>query len=102
MDLTFTPLAARKVLGIISAKGGSLALRIKIQRNLTGSYNWSMGLEQRTNEAIMVGKVPIMADQMTCSHLDGLIIDWIMTPEGEGFGVFDRSLQKRDLKLGAD
>jgi Fe-S cluster assembly iron-binding protein IscA len=102
MDLTFTPLAARKVLGIISAKGGNLALRVKIQRSLTGSHSWSMGLEHRTSEAIMVGNVPIMADQMTRSHLDGLMIDWLITPEGEGFGVYDRSLQKRDLKLGAD
>jgi len=30
---------------------------------------------------------------MIWEHLEGLVIDWVQTPEGSGFGVYDQSLR---------
>lgn len=101
MQLTFTPRAARKLQGIMADKGGGLALRIRVRSSITG-VKWEMSLEPASPDVILVNGVPVQADLQSRSHLDGLIIDWIQTPAGAGFGVYDRSLSQRDLKLGAD
>lgn len=90
--LTFTSRAARQLEQIIADKGGGLALRIQINRSL-GAMAWSMTLQPRTEAAHLVGTVPVLADHNTLSKLDAVTIDWIQTPEGPGFGVFDRNLQ---------
>ncbi len=101
MQLSFTPAAVRKLRSIMEEKGGNLALRIRIRRSIRG-LSWQMTLEPAEPEAILVDGVPIHADKATQHHLDGLIIDWTQTPDGEGFGVYDRSMIRRDWKLGAD
>lgn len=102
MQLSFTPKAARKVQEIMAGKGGQLALRIRIRRGMTG-VEWKMTLEPSSAEAVVVeGGVPVLADQQSRSYLEGVIIDWIQTPNGPGFGIFDRSLAQQDIRLGAD
>jgi Fe-S cluster assembly iron-binding protein IscA len=101
MQLQFTPRAVRKLKEILAAKGGGLAIRIRIRRTLSG-FEWSITLEPATPEAIYVDGLPILADQATQSRLDGLVIDWVQTPSGPGLGVYDRNLVQRDLRQGAD
>jgi Fe-S cluster assembly iron-binding protein IscA len=97
LQLTFSPQAVRKILSIINDKGDGLAVRIRIRRN-----EWKLTLERATTEAFLIDGVPILADEQTLEQLDGLMIDWLQTPAGPGFGVMDRKLQTRDLRLGAD
>lgn len=88
---SFTPQAARKISEIILEKGGQLALNIQIERGLTGS-NWRLTLEPRQPSALIVEGVPVHATSAALKQLDGLIIDWVMTPDGPGLGVYDRNL----------
>lgn len=86
---------------MIAEKGGGLALRMKVRRGIKG-IEWKLTLEPASAEVIMVDGVPILADQQSLHHLEDLIIDWVQTPAGPGFGVMDRNFQQRDLKMGAD
>jgi Fe-S cluster assembly iron-binding protein IscA len=88
-------------LGFIAEKGSNLALRIKIRRSLAG-YEWTMRLERLSSEAVTVNGVPVLADLASWTCLDGMVIDWVQTPEGPGFGVYDRSLQDQNLRLAGD
>jgi Fe-S cluster assembly iron-binding protein IscA len=97
MPFSFTPAAAQKLLAIMAGKSGSLALRIDIHRGLGGT-EWRMTLEPRTADALMVDGVPVHASPATLKQLEGLIIDWVMTPDGPGLGVYDKSLIERDLR----
>ncbi len=101
MQLTFTPKAAQKVLSIIADKGGGLALRIRVGRSI-GGPEWKMTLEVASSEAMLVNGVPVLADKGAQSHLDGMVVDWVMTPQGPGFGVYDRNLVKREYNQAAD
>ena len=92
MNLTFTQAAARKILGIMAEKGGNLALRIKITRGLTGE-NWAFTLEPRSAAAEVVDGVPVAADSSTAARLEEMVIDWVGTAMGAGFGVYDRNLR---------
>ncbi|MFZ5815239.1 MAG: hypothetical protein ACOY93_08035 [Bacillota bacterium] len=94
MQFSFTPQASKKLLSIMSEKGGNLALRIDIHKGLGGT-EWRMTLEPRSAEALQVDGVPVHVDSSTLKQLEGLIIDWIVTPEGPGLGVYDRSLIDR-------
>jgi hypothetical protein len=35
-------------------------------------------------------------------YLDGLVIDWVQTPQGPGFGIYAMNLQKLEMRMGAD
>lgn len=96
MPFNFTPAAARKVLSIMAGMGGALSLRIQIRRSVGGD-KWSMALEPGTSKAVMVDGVPVVIDPASEAALEGIIIDWVQTPEGEGFGVYDRNL--RDMRI---
>jgi Fe-S cluster assembly iron-binding protein IscA len=96
MQFSFTPMAVRKIQAIMAEKGGALALRIQIRRS-AGADKWAMTLEPRTAEALLVDGVPVVVDSNTRSILEGLMIDWVQTPAGPGFGVFDQNLQ--DVRL---
>jgi len=97
VDFTFTPAAARKLQGYMAEKGSNVALRIQIRRSITGT-EWAMTLEPRTGEAVTVGGVPVLVDPKTASQLEGLVIDWVQTPKGPGFGVYNRNLQDYPAK----
>jgi Fe-S cluster assembly iron-binding protein IscA len=97
LQLTFSPQAVRKILSIINDKGGGLAVRIRIRRS-----EWKVTLERATTEALLIDGISVLADEQTMEQLDGLMIDWLQTPDGPGFGVMDRKVQTRDLRLGAD
>lgn len=96
MQFSFTPQASQKLLGIMAQKGGNLALRINIARGLTG-LEWKMTLEPRTADAIVADGVPVHASTRTLQEMEGLIIDWVVTPDGPGLGVYDKNLLDRDL-----
>lgn len=91
MQLTLTPRATTKILDIIAEKGGHLALRIKV-RKLLGSFNWEMSLQPHGADLVYVNSVPLDLDATSRQHLDGLVIDWVQTPEGPGFGIYGRDL----------
>lgn len=95
MAFTFTPAAAKKLLAILAERGGNLALRIDIHKALGGGQEWKMTLENRSPECLVVSGVPVSATAATLKQLDGLIIDWVTTPEGPGLGVYDKSLMDR-------
>jgi Fe-S cluster assembly iron-binding protein IscA len=97
MQLTFTPAAARKLRGIIAARGDSVALHIQIRRGA-----WAMTLEPAGSEVLMVSGVPTVADLQSQTYLDGVVIDWVQTPQGPGFGIYDMNLQKLEMRMGAD
>lgn len=88
---SFTPQAAKKISEIMLEKGGNLALSIHIEGGLTGS-NWRLTLERRQPSAIVVNGIPVHATSAALKQLDGLIFDWVMTPDGPGLGVYDRHL----------
>lgn len=100
MDLTLTPKAADKIRSIIAEKGGNLALRIHVRRALMGGVEWQMSLEQPGADAVSVSGIPVVADKSSRAHLEGMVVDWVITPAGPGFGVFDRSLTNRDVPGG--
>lgn len=99
MQFSFTPQASKKLQAIMAEKGGSLALRIEIARGLVG-LEWKMTLEPRSGAAVVVDGVPVQAEPATTRQMEGLIIDWVMTPDGPGLGVYDKSLIDRDLHRG--
>lgn len=99
MQFSFTPVASQKLLAIMAETGSNLALRIEINRGL-GGLEWRMTLEPRSAAALMVNGVPVHASPATLKQLEGLIIDWVMTPDGPGLGVLDKSLLDRDLHRG--
>lgn len=96
MQFSFTPQAVQKLQAIMAEKGGNLALRIDISRGL-GGLAWKMTLEPRTASAIVADGVPVHSDPGTIRQMEGLIIDWVVTPDGPGLGVFDKNLIDRDL-----
>lgn len=96
---SFTPQAAKKLQAIIAEKGANLALRIEISRGL-GGLEWRMTLEPHSPSALVVDGVPIHASSSTLKQMEGLIIDWVMTPDGPGLGVYDKNLLDRDLHRG--
>lgn len=100
MRFSFSNQAVKRVKGILAEHGGGLALRIKVRRVLS-SMEWEMTLEPAGPETVTVDGVPVSADSQTQKHLDGLMIDWVQTPDGPGFGVYDRNLHQRDIKRGA-
>lgn len=100
MQLSFTPKAASRLQRIFTEKGSHLSLRIRIRRTF-GHMEWAMTLEPSTGESVVIDGIPVLADAKTWRHLEGLIIDWIRTPEGEGFGIYDRNLAQRDLRSDA-
>ena len=99
LGFSFTPQAAKKLQSIMAEKGGDLALRIEISRGLTG-LEWRLTLEHRQPDALMVDGVPVHASGSTLKHMEGLIIDWVVTPDGPGLGVYDKNLLDRDLHHG--
>lgn len=99
LGFSFTPQAARKLQAIMADKGGDLALRIDISRGL-GGLEWRLTLESRGAEAVVVDGVPVHVGGSTLKQLEGLIIDWVVTPDGPGLGVYDRNLLDRDLHRG--
>lgn len=101
MQLLITPKAVQKVRQIMTEKGGGLALRIAIRPGLTGP-SWKMSLEAAGPEAIAVCGVPVQADHATRAKLEGMVIDWVVTPEGPGFGVYNSTLAGGNTELAAD
>lgn len=94
VSFTFTPQAVRKIQSLIAARGGQLALRIDIRKKPSGP-EWLMSLEPisaKAAESLVVDSIPVHLSAGTLEQLDGLVIDWVMTPEGPGFGVYDRNL----------
>ncbi|HWI64857.1 MAG TPA: iron-sulfur cluster biosynthesis family protein [Symbiobacteriaceae bacterium] len=96
MQFSFTPAAARKVLALMAEKGEGLVLRIQIKKSITGE-KWSMTFEPAKAVPLMVDGVPVVVDAGTEKLIDGMVIDWVQTPEGAGFGVYERNL--RDLRV---
>lgn len=101
MDLTITPRAAQKIHSIMAEKGGNLALQIEVRRGLNGPA-WRMALHRLTDEAIEIGGVSVIADKASRAELESMVIDWVQTPKGPGFGVFNRSLSRDDRLQAAD
>lgn len=99
MQFSFTPQASKQLLAIMAEKGGNLALRIEISSGL-GGLEWKMTLEPKSSAAVLVDGVPVHAGPGTTRQMEGLIIDWVMTPDGPGLGVYDKSLIDRDLHRG--
>lgn len=99
MQFSFTPQAAKKLQEILAEAGGDLALRIEIHRVL-GSSEWRITLEPQSPTALLVDGLPIHASPAALKHLEGLLIDWLMTPDGPGLGVYDKNLLDRDLQRG--
>lgn len=95
MEFSFTPAAARKVLSILAERGG-MALRIHIRKS-GAAEKWAMTLEPASAATSVVDGVPVVVDGPTEKFLDGMVIDWVQTPEGPGFGVYERNL--RDLNV---
>ncbi|MBP2019013.1 Fe-S cluster assembly iron-binding protein IscA [Symbiobacterium terraclitae] len=88
---SFTPQAAQKLNAIMQEKGGNLALCIEIDSG-PGGGSWRLTLVERSPAALVVDGVPVQADSATLRRLDGLVIDWVLTPDGPGLGVYDRNL----------
>jgi len=93
VQFSFTPAAARKVLAILAERGGGLALRIHIRKSGEGE-KWAMTLEPGSAATSVVDGVPVVVDTPTEKYLDGMVIDWVQTPEGDGFGVYERNLRE--------
>lgn len=96
MLFTITASAARKILGLMAQKEEALALRIRIQK-AESSLRWDMTFEPRIRATDFVNGVPIVVDNDTVKYLAGTVIDWVITPDGEGFGVYEQNQQ--DLLL---
>lgn len=99
MSFTITPKAVQKIQSLIAARGGGLALRIDIRQKPSGP-EWLMSLEPisaQAAESLVVNSIPVHLSAGTLQQLDGLVIDWVMTPEGPGFGVYDRNLNFDEL-----
>lgn len=96
MQFSFTPTAARKIQSIMAEKGGSLALRIQIRKTMTGE-SWAMTFEPGRSATATVDGVAVIVDATTEKFLDGMVIDWVQTPQGAGFGVYERNL--RDMHV---
>ena len=88
---TFTPQAAQKLNAIMQERGGHLAVKIEIDSSGSGEV-WRMTLVRRSAATAVVSGVPVQVDAGTAQLLDGLIIDWVMTPDGPGLGVYDQNL----------
>lgn len=91
MPFSFTPAAAKHVKGIMAEKGHAAALRIQVRR-VAGSDRWAVTLEPHATDVLMVSGIPVVADEKTQELLDGLVIDWVHTPQGAGFGVYAANL----------
>ena len=85
---SFTPQAAQKLNAILQEKGGELALAIEIERRGSDTL-WRMTLLPRSKATMVVDGVPVHIDGVSLKRIDGLIIDWVHTPEGPGLGVYD-------------
>ena len=96
VQFSFTPTAAKKVQSIMAEKGGSLALRIQIRKTITGE-SWAMTFEPGRSATATVDGVAVVVDAATEKLLDGMVIDWVHTPQGAGFGVYERNL--RDMHV---
>ncbi len=97
MEFSFTPQAAKKLRTILAERGGNLAIRIDMHRGM-GGVEWRMTLEPAGPDVRMADGVPILASPATLKQMEGLMIDWVMTPEGPGLGVYDKNLVDRDLR----
>lgn len=76
----------------MAEKGGNLALRIRIRRTI-GGQEWEWSLEPCGPEARVIDTVLVVADSASAGQLEGLVVDWVQTPQGAGFGVYDRNLR---------
>ena len=94
---SFTPQAAQKLNAIMQEKGGNLALRIEIESG-PGGGSWRLTLVDRPPGALVVDGVPVQADSATLKQMEGLVIDWVLTPDGPGLGVYDRNLLDGDAR----
>jgi Fe-S cluster assembly iron-binding protein IscA len=92
VQLIITPRASEQIKSVISQKGGNLALQIQVRRT-PNSVKWDMSLVPLSPDSITISGVPVEADKTTREHLEGLVIDWVQTPEGPGFGVYDQTLR---------
>ncbi len=92
---TFTPQAAQKLNQIMQERGGNLALSIVADPAVTGG-EWRLTLVPRGLSTMVVNGVPVEADAHALRMLDGVIIDWVMTPDGPGLGIYDRNLVDND------
>jgi len=92
---TFTPQAAQKLNQIMQERGGNLALSIVADPEVTGGM-WRLTLVPRRPTTPVVDGVPVEADPHARRLLDGVIIDWVMTPDGPGLGIYDRNLVDND------
>ena len=92
---TFTPQAAQKLKQIIQERGGNLALSIAADPGTTGGP-WRLTLVPRRPSATVVSGVPVEADAEALRLLDGMIIDWVLTPDGPGLGIYDQNLVDND------
>lgn len=99
MGFRFTPTAAAKLQAILAEREAELALSIEIGREI-GRREWKLRLVRRPPDCLIVNDVPVVADQHTLARLEGLVFDWVITPDGPGLGVYDRNLVDRDLKHG--
>jgi len=97
MEFSFTPQAAKKLQAILAEKGGNLAIRIEISRGALG-MEWRMTLEPAGPDVRRANGVPVLVSPNTLKQMDGLVIDWVMTPEGPGLGVYDKNLLDRELR----
>jgi len=95
VQFSITAAAAKQIKAVLAERGGGLALRIHIRKAGTGE-KWLMALEPGHLATATVDGVPVVIDAVTEQYLDGMVIDWVQTPEGEGFGVYERDL--RDMK----
>lgn len=92
---TFTPQAAQKLNQIIQERGGNLALSIVADPEAAGGM-WRLTFVPRRPTHMVVDGVPVEADRHALRLLDGVIIDWVMTPDGPGLGIYDRNLVDND------
>ena len=96
MQFSITAAAAKQIHAVLTERGGGLALRIHIRKAGAGE-KWLMALEPGHMTTATVDGVPVVVDSVTEKYLDGMVIDWVHTPEGDGFGVYERDL--RDMKM---
>lgn len=89
--VSVTPIAAEKVLELLKTKNlPGYGLRVFVQGGGCSGVQYGLGFENKTETDDFVfdsNGVRVYLDATSAMYLEGAIVDYISTPQGEGFRI---------------
>ena len=89
--VSVTPIAAQKVTELLQTKNlPGYGLRVFAQGGGCSGVQYGLGFENKTESDDFVfdsNGVRVYLDAASAMHLEGAIVDYVSTPQGEGFRI---------------